>query len=77
MQTLKGNIRVFCRVRPVGPADKASADRLESGRPVMVLPQPGGPPMTFNLGNAMSVGPDCTLRAPGYSSGVQWPSTCV
>ena len=42
MQTLKGNIRVFCRVRPLGPADKASADRLESGRPVMVFPQPGG-----------------------------------
>ncbi|CAK0755957.1 hypothetical protein CVIRNUC_002414 [Coccomyxa viridis] len=39
--TLKGNIRVFCRVRPVGPADKASADRLESGGPVMVFPQPG------------------------------------
>ena len=70
MQTLKGNIRVFCRVRPVGPADKASADRLESERPVMVFPQPGGPPMTSNLGNDMSAGPDCTLQAPEYSSSV-------
>ena len=70
MQALKGNIRVFCRVRPMGPADKASADKLDGGRPVVVFPQPGEPPMTPNPGSSMSVGPDCALQAPDHSSGV-------
>lgn len=41
LQTLKGNIRVFCRVRPVAGADKAAADTLEGGQPVVAFPQSG------------------------------------
>jgi hypothetical protein len=41
LQTLKGNIRVFCRVRPVAGADMADTNTLESGQPVMAFPQSG------------------------------------
>ena len=41
LQTLKGNIRVFCRVRPVAGTDKAAVDTLEGGQPVMTFPQSG------------------------------------
>ena len=45
MQTLKGNIRVFCRVRPVS-ADVADVERMEDGQPVLAFPAPGACPIT-------------------------------
>jgi hypothetical protein len=40
-QTLKGNIRVFCRVRPVRP-DRPEVERLEDGQPVLAFPAAAG-----------------------------------
>ena len=53
---LKGNIRVFCRVRPVAGADKAAADTLEGGQPVVTFPQSG----TAHLSNTRPQVSFCT-----------------
>lgn len=40
MQTLKGNIRVFCRVRPLAP-ENPGVEVLEGGQPVLAFPPTG------------------------------------
>ena len=46
VQTLKGNIRVFCRVRP--SADMEAVETVKGGQPVMAFPQSGtSPKMLF------------------------------
>ena len=39
-QELKGNIRVFCRVRPLGP-NNLSVDMLDDGQPLITFPTEG------------------------------------
>jgi hypothetical protein len=45
-QTLKGNIRVFCRVRPVA-ADKPEVEALDNGQPVISFLDTGIAPSTY------------------------------
>lgn len=40
LQTLKGNIRVFCRVRPLA-ANKPEVEALDNGQPVISFPDTG------------------------------------
>jgi RNA-splicing ligase RtcB len=40
VQTLKGNIRVFCRVRPLA-VDKLEVEAMEDGHPVISFPDTG------------------------------------
>ena len=53
MQELKGNIRVFCRVRPELAADGASAATAE---PLMQFPSSGAPAYcTFSLTTQLTI----------------------
>jgi hypothetical protein len=45
-QTLKGNIRVFCRVRPLAPCSP-DVEKLETGQPVLAFPPVGRSSLTF------------------------------
>ena len=48
VQTLKGNIRVFCRVRPLAPGS-SDVEKLESGQPVLAFPPAGENQLRFFL----------------------------
>ena len=64
-QTLKGNIRVFCRVRPVA-AEKTAVETVKGGQPVVSFPQSGTPLLRLSTGSSprKSFGHRIDQRAP-------------
>ena len=59
LQELKGNIRVFCKVRPILPEDKSDPARLEISERAIKVFKGEKPPSTFNFDRVF--GPDAGI----------------
>jgi len=66
VQTLKGNIRVFCRVKPLA-TDKLEVESLADGRPVIKLQGTGASKF---LASTLCL-PACSVFSMEYSSASQ------